>query len=205
MNLNVTGTEAEVCLDIAKRQQVGIRKYGTTVRTNPLKLIEWLQHAYEEALDLAVYLKRVIEELTRGADEPGANGTDDKVYEGSKEKNTMLLQKEKIAKVCHEVNRAYCRSLGDNSQVAWEDAPQWQRESAIKGVEFNLANPDAPESATHDAWLEVKKAEGWKYGAVKDVEKKEHPCYVPYDQLPKDQQCKDALFKAVVLALAASE
>lgn len=205
MNLNVTGTEAEVCLDIAKRQQVGIRKYGTTVRTNPLKLIEWLQHAYEEALDLAVYLKRVIEELTRGADEPGANGTDDKVYVGSKEKNTMLIQKEKIAKVCHEVNRAYCRSLGDNSQVAWEDAPQWQRESAIKGVEFNLANPDAPESATHDAWLEVKKAEGWKYGAVKDVEKKEHPCYVPYDQLPKDQQCKDALFKAVVLALAASE
>jgi hypothetical protein len=109
---------------------------------------------------------------------------------------------ESIAKVCHEANRAYCQTIGDNSQVAWEDAPQWQRDSAIKGVEFNLTNPDAPASASHDSWLEVKKAEGWKYGPVKDPEQKEHPCYVPYDELPVEQQKKDASFKAIVAALA---
>jgi len=27
-----------------------------------------------------------------------------------------------IAKVCHEANRAYCESIGDNSQLSWEDA-----------------------------------------------------------------------------------
>ena len=58
-----SGTEAAVCRDIAARQQVGIRKYGTTVAQNPLKLRAWLQHAYEETLDKAVYLKRSIEEL----------------------------------------------------------------------------------------------------------------------------------------------
>lgn len=65
--MSATGTEAAVCADIAQRQQVGIAKYGTTVRDNPLNLREWLQHAYEETLDQAVYLKRAIEELDKGA------------------------------------------------------------------------------------------------------------------------------------------
>ena len=58
-----TGTEAKVCELIAKRQQLGIAKYGTTVAQNPLTLRQWLQHGLEEALDLAVYLQRSIEEL----------------------------------------------------------------------------------------------------------------------------------------------
>ena len=54
-----------VCADIAKRQHLGISKYGTTVADNPLALREWLNHAYEEALDFAVYLRRAIEELDK--------------------------------------------------------------------------------------------------------------------------------------------
>ncbi len=57
------GIEAEVCADIARRQQVGINKYGTTVADNPLSLRQWLQHAFEEALDQAIYLKRAIAEI----------------------------------------------------------------------------------------------------------------------------------------------
>jgi hypothetical protein len=56
------GIEALVCDDIAKRQQVGIAKYGTTVAGNPLTHAQWLQHAYEECLDMAVYLKRAMAE-----------------------------------------------------------------------------------------------------------------------------------------------
>jgi|688.fasta_scaffold16844_16 hypothetical protein len=57
-----SGIEAMVCDDIAKRQQVGIAKYGTTVAGNPLTHAQWLQHAYEECLDMAVYLKRAMAE-----------------------------------------------------------------------------------------------------------------------------------------------
>lgn len=60
-----SGTEARVCLDIIKRQQVGLKKYGTSVEDNPLTLRQWLQHAYEETLDKAVYLRRAIEELDK--------------------------------------------------------------------------------------------------------------------------------------------
>lgn len=63
-----TGTEARVCADIAKRQQIGLAKYKTTVEANPLSLREWLQHAYEETLDKAVYLKRAIEEMEKTID-----------------------------------------------------------------------------------------------------------------------------------------
>lgn len=61
----VSGTEAEVCADIAQRQQVGINKYGTTVADNPLAVAEWMQHLYEEMLDACVYVKRAMNELKR--------------------------------------------------------------------------------------------------------------------------------------------
>ncbi len=60
------GTEARVCDDITERQALGINKYGKTVEQNSASFREWLQHAYEEALDMAIYLKRAIEEIDKG-------------------------------------------------------------------------------------------------------------------------------------------
>lgn len=108
---------------------------------------------------------------------------------------------ESIARVAHEVNRAYCASIGDNSQPAWADAPQWQKDSAMTGVRMHLANPQAGPEASHDSWLAEKAATGWKFGPVKDPEKKEHPCFVPYEQLPPEQRAKDYLFRGVVHAM----
>lgn len=106
-----------------------------------------------------------------------------------------------IAKVAHEVNRAYCQSLGDNSQVPWAEAPEWQKESTVVGVRLHLEDEGAGPEASHISWSEFKKAEGWKYGAVKDADKKEHPCLAPFTQLPKEQQAKDFIFRAVVHSL----
>jgi RyR domain len=108
-----------------------------------------------------------------------------------------------IARITHEVNRAYCAALGDHSQPTWEDAPDWQRESALKGVQFHLDNPGASPEASHDAWLAAKRNTGWHYGPIKDPAKKEHPCCMPFADLPKEQQVKDHLFRAVVHAACA--
>lgn len=107
-----------------------------------------------------------------------------------------------IAQVAYEVNRAYCAAIGDHSFVEWKDAPDWQKETNIKGVEYKLANPDATPEQMHNSWLAVKEAEGWKYGPVKNPETKEHPCYLPYAELPLEQRVKDYLFSAVVMTLA---
>lgn len=71
------GVESRVASDIAARQRLGLKKYGISVEDNPLPLREWLEHAYQESLDLPIYLKRAIEEIDRanaGADGRGATG-----------------------------------------------------------------------------------------------------------------------------------
>ena len=63
--MSATGIEALVCEDVVRRQGLGIEKYGTTLADNPAGRLERLQHAYEEALDLANYLKWEIERTKR--------------------------------------------------------------------------------------------------------------------------------------------
>lgn len=111
-------------------------------------------------------------------------------------------QIEYIARIAHEANRAYCLSLGDSSQQPWEFAPEWQRESARKGVELHLSNPDAGPEASHESWMAHKLAEGWRYGPFKDEKQKTHPCLMPFQYLPREQQAKDYLFRGIVHALA---
>ncbi len=108
---------------------------------------------------------------------------------------------EQIAAVAHEINRAYCLALGDTSQLTWVLAPGWQKASAIDGVKFHREHPQALPSASHENWLEGKRAEGWRYGPVKDPVAKVHPCFVPFEALPLEQQIKDHLFRATVYAL----
>lgn len=64
-----TGIELMVCHDIARRQALGLNKYKTTVADNSLPLIAWLNHAYEEALDQAIYLKRAMAEIQMNGDD----------------------------------------------------------------------------------------------------------------------------------------
>jgi hypothetical protein len=103
-----------------------------------------------------------------------------------------------IAELCHEVNRIYCESHGDMSQLPWDQAPDWQKKSAINGVLFHAQNPDAGPAHSHENWLKEKLADGWVWGPVKDVEAKQHPCCVPYDELPAQQRYKDHLFTLIV-------
>jgi hypothetical protein len=112
------------------------------------------------------------------------------------------MEIEKIARVCHEANRAWCAANGDHSQAAWEDAEAWQHESTFDSVRFALANPQAPDSAQHDSWMKLKLSEGWRYGTANDTVAKTHPCMVPFEELPTDQQAKDRLFMAIVKALS---
>ena len=116
----------------------------------------------------------------------------------------MTPSTEDIARITHELNRRWCQLTGDDSQPPWDGAPDWQRESAIAGVEFLRDNPDAPPSASHDSWLAQKVADGWRYGPTKDPARKEHPCMVPYEQLPAMQRAKDTFFVAAVRALLES-
>jgi hypothetical protein len=115
----------------------------------------------------------------------------------------MKLTFTEIAEVAHEVNRAYCESLGDFSQVPWKDAPNWQKVSAIQGVIEYVVTPDLKPADLHKAWMDLKLSSGWAYGPFKCEDCKTHPCLVPYEELPVEQQAKDYLFGAVARHLLA--
>lgn len=111
---------------------------------------------------------------------------------------------EHVARVAHETNRAYCATISDNSQVSWEDAPEWQKQSARSGALFHLGvlnrgeTPD-PQKA-HEKWMQDKIADGWIYGPEKNPALKQHPSLLPYGQLSIQERMKDYLFIAVCKA-----
>lgn len=105
-----------------------------------------------------------------------------------------------VARICHEANRALCLSQGDLSQVPFDEAPEWQRQSAINGVDYHLAHPDSTPADSHTSWLAEKTNTGWVYGPVKDADAKTHPCCVPFDALPPEQRVKDSIFLGIVRA-----
>lgn len=106
-----------------------------------------------------------------------------------------------IASIAHEANRRFCEVNGDHSQPEWGSAPLWQTDSACKGVKAHLEGKLTSPADSHESWLVEKRANGWVYGEAKDVELKTHPCMVPFNDLPSEQQAKDHLFRNIVLAL----
>jgi len=72
--------------------------------------------------------------------------------------------------------------------------------SGRMGVDLHEMGDFGPE-ASHISWMKQKTDEGWTYGPEKRPDLKQHPCMVPFDQLPREQQSKDFIFRGVVHAL----
>ena len=53
--------EEKVISNIRERAQVGKDKYGVTMERKDLTRLQWLKHAQEEAMDMAIYLQKLID------------------------------------------------------------------------------------------------------------------------------------------------
>lgn len=122
----------------------------------------------------------------------------DRNYADEDKKNAIV---ELAAKHAHEVNLLYCISLSDHSQRPWNETPEEIKESARIGARAVLNRETITPEEQHALWLKTKTEQGWKYGPVKDMDKKEHPCFVPYSELPAAMKIKDSLFREAVLSV----
>ena len=108
---------------------------------------------------------------------------------------------EEIARVCHEANRALQIANGEDPSPHWAASPNCQQNSCRAGVEEALGGAD-PETL-FDRWAARRRALGWKYGPVRDEQRRTHPNLAgKWADLPPEQQVKDRLFCAIVAALA---
>jgi RyR domain len=110
---------------------------------------------------------------------------------------------EDIASVIHDANRRLQIIRGDpEPSPPWDEAPEYQARQCIDGVIEVLRDPALTPAGSHEKWNERMLADGWSYGEVKDPEAKTHPCLLPFEELPWEQQQKDRLFIAIVRALS---
>ena len=93
-----------------------------------------------------------------------------------------------IARIAHQCWCGY--QLGAGQEFNLEPTPA-QHDSQMDGVVEWLKNPDMTSEENHENWVRYKEAEGWVYAPVKDVENKNHPDLVPFDQLPEVERLKD--------------
>lgn len=91
------------------------------------------------------------------------------------------------------------RDTGIPVSPPWDDLDDETQDSAAQGVMGIIRGDDPAQS--HRNWLDFKIEHGWVFGDVKDEVAKTHPCIVPYNELPDEQQIKDKLFHAIVNAL----
>lgn len=107
-----------------------------------------------------------------------------------------------IAAFAHAVNGLACFALNDGmAPPQWEETTDAHKNSMMNRVAAVLSNPNPTPEGNHQNWMKVKQAEGWVYGPEKNEESKQHPCMVPYDQLPENQKVKYSLFIGVVKSL----
>lgn len=98
---------------------------------------------------------------------------------------------EELAKLCTAANRGF-----DLIDEVWNMQQHFQRISSFKSVTFRLLNPNSNPSEQHNNWMTRMISDGWSKG-IKDESRKTHPNLVPYEELPRIQEVKDRVFKAI--------
>lgn len=103
---------------------------------------------------------------------------------------------EGIAKTCHQANKAFCESMGDNSFTDWEDSEDWVKALTIFQVRNIIANPLEPHYGSHDAYVDKVPEITWE-NAPEGFNKK----LSRYEEWSIEDKTKSKMFKAIVEAI----
>jgi hypothetical protein len=107
----------------------------------------------------------------------------------------------KIAKVCHQAEKSFAESLGDNSMVNWEESSLKIKEDTESKVISVINKENVLAEDLHIQWLDERIEEGWSYGSSIDYKKKTHPNMLPFSELEEYERKKYFLFVSIVKSL----
>jgi hypothetical protein len=110
--------------DLASRAEVGLNKYNKTMDREDLIASDWVQHAYEECLDMALYLKRLRKDMLAMEEELRAFKTQqmikNKLTEDAIKNTTLTTSGTKLVyKTIPKPNETYTDLEGLKIKRAW--------------------------------------------------------------------------------------
>lgn len=108
-----------------------------------------------------------------------------------------------MARAVHEINRHYNKLLMDREDPTWDDLSDEEKNRRTELLSETI--PDLKGISAkkmHDMWVKQQAREGWKFGETYDKKKKTHPCIVDWKDLPDLEKAKDAMYLAVIKAMA---
>ena len=106
-----------------------------------------------------------------------------------------------IAFIAYDAIRRFVLVFGD-------DFPEWielednHQQFFLQLVREYLQHPDWSAEQLHEAWMDKRQIEGWRYSPDVDLENKLHPSMVPFGKLAEREQVKTRLTVSVIAALA---
>lgn len=117
-----------------------------------------------------------------------------------------FLMVDQIACTAHEAMWGYCLATGIMLMSGtWQTATEDVKDAKRRAVRRVWENPNVSVQELHEEWVNVKVAEGWRYGEGFDVVQKLHPWLVPFGELTRDQRTQYHIFKHVVEAFRDAE
>ncbi len=105
--------------------------------------------------------------------------------------------------------------IGYGNEYVGDCKPAWKRERGcadetlneeIRDVDYKPAPIDTSKvkltkevreltellaKNAHEIWAQQRLSEGWRYGTRRNDIRKEHPCLVPYEELPESEKAYD--------------
>ena len=78
-----------------------------------------------------------------------------------------------------------------NNQTTNNYTPSPVDTANIQLPEELMALAEAISKNVHEVWAKNRMNEGWTYGPVRDDQKRQTPCLVPYEDLPEEEKAYD--------------
>jgi hypothetical protein len=106
-----------------------------------------------------------------------------------------------IAFIAYDAIRRFVLVFGDDFPE-WFDLEEGHQQLFLQLVREYLEHPDWTAERLHEAWLDTRRIEGWRYSPEVDLDNKLHPSMVPFAKLPDREQAQTRLTASVIASLA---
>lgn len=111
--------------------------------------------------------------------------------------NDFAMTYDELPEFMKEDNREAARRIGDVLGLAGlilvprEAGQAWENKEQATILDAIAQNLEILAEGEHDGWADARQRHGWRIGPEKNIEAREHPLLMPYEELSEKEKNKD--------------